>query len=150
MEHVIDTALPKLERIGPFLIEIRFRSRATVRPEGMKEIHRARWKLFNGAPHMVLSIIPHDVEVDLGLVSVDAHAGHRVNDGLRAAALVAGGPMAEMMAKLYYAYYPPHFRLMVPSDERASRDRVAAEVAAIEAESERYTGRHTDLHHLHA
>lgn len=140
MEHMFDTPFATLERVGPFLIEIRFKSQAIVNPDGMKEIHETRWRIFKGAPHVVLSLIPQDLEVDLDPVSVDTHAHRRMNDGLRAAALVATGAIAETVAKLYYAYYPPHFNLPVSPNEQAARDRVAAQVAAIETEGSRSTG----------
>lgn len=140
VHNAVETPLAILQRTGPFLLEIRFKPQATVTPHGMMEIHEERWKLFTGAPHVAISFIPPDLEVDLNLVGSDTHARRWDKDGLRAAALVAQGAIAEMVAKLYYAYYPPHFQLFVGPDEQEARAWMASQVAAIEAEGTRSTG----------
>lgn len=141
MDERYEVTLAYLEVTAPGMLEIRFKPGAHVNAQAMGELQGTRHGIFSGAPHVVLSLIPDDVTVDLAMVNVDVHHATRPDDGLRAAALVAPGGLAEIFMRMYYVYYPPHFKLLVAAGEQEARAWIAEQHAQLSGRGSRRRAR---------
>lgn len=104
-----ETPLATIERVGPDRVVVRFKPAVRVDAQGIAEIMAVRKALCGSDRVSLLMVLPSEVELDMQVISTDHY---RINDSaeqLIAVAVVAEGSMGEMMARLYYAYFPPTF-----------------------------------------
>jgi hypothetical protein len=121
MEPLVDTPQAVLEKVTPDLIEIRFKHHVKIGLRDIQEVQTARQRMCAGQPHRLLTIMPPETDFDMANTTTDHYERTGAVDQIRAIALVAHGTVMEMMAKLYYSYYPQSFPIKVCSDEAEAR-----------------------------
>lgn len=120
--------------VEPGFIEQRFRYGERIDLAGFAENRRARFELAGGTPHVMLSIVPRDMDFEVSVTSVDHFAPEREQDTLRALAVVVSDNMSEMVAKLFFSYFPTVFRTKVMSDEAEARTWLKEQMVEIARE----------------
>ena len=88
---------------------------------GFKENREARFSLTGVSPHVMLSVMPSNIDFDVQVTAVDHFAPERGTESLMALAVVAQDNVAEMVTKLYFSYFPPEFRLRIFAAEPEAR-----------------------------
>jgi hypothetical protein len=127
-EQTAETRLAHIVRVRPDLMEIRYKPGVTMDMAGVKEIHETRKRLFGDHPYASLSLIPDDVDFELAITQQDHYAVNRPKDPLLAWAVVARGAMLDMIAKLYFSYFPQTFPVLTTNDEAEARAWIAAQL----------------------
>jgi hypothetical protein len=119
--RIIETRIATMSLVAPGIIEQRFREGARIDLAGFQENKEARSELSAGLTCVMLSIIPKDMDFDVGVTGVDHFASERGQDTLRALVVVVQDNMAEMVTKLYFSYFPQVFRTKVTDSEDEAR-----------------------------
>lgn len=127
-EEHYDTRIAQLIRTRQDLIEIRFKSGSTLDMDGVKEVHATRLRIFGDQPHASIVVIPDDADLELAITKVDHYSATRTSDPLTAMVVVAHSAMIDMVAKLYFSYYPQTFPVFATSDETEARKWVEAQL----------------------
>ena len=120
-EERYETSIATIVRTRPDLMEIRYKPGSTMDMAGVKEIHEVRKRIFGNSPYGSLSLIPEDVDFQLSITQQDHYSNARGNDPLVAWAVVSRGSMLEMIAKLYFSYFPQTFPVLTTANEREAR-----------------------------
>lgn len=119
--RTIETRIASIRLTGPGFIEQRYRFGERIDLPGLAENKRARFELAESMPCVMLSIFPKDMDFDVGVTAVDHFGPERDRETLRALALVVQDNMSEMVAKLFFSYFPTVFRTRVFDDEEEAR-----------------------------
>lgn len=119
--RTIETRIATMSLVAPGFIEQRFQLGARIDLAGFKENKEARFALADGATCVMLSVIPKDMDFDVSITTVDHFGPERGNDTLQALAVVVQDNMSEMVAKLFFSYFPQVFRTKVMDNEDAAR-----------------------------
>ncbi|MFZ1688265.1 MAG: hypothetical protein WAU70_12620 [Flavobacteriales bacterium] len=120
-ERTYETRIALIVQTRHNLMEIRYKPGVTMDMAGVKEIHETRARIFGDRPYASISIIPDDVDFELGITQRDHYSEKRGNDPLLAWAVVARGSMLDMIAKLYFSYFPQTFPVLTTTDEAEAR-----------------------------
>jgi hypothetical protein len=126
--EISETRIAQLVRTGRNLVEIRFKPGSTMDMAGVREVYEARVKMFGDQPHASIVIIPDDVDIELGITKVDHYSATRSSDPLVAMAVVAEAAMIDMVAKLYFSYFPQSFPVLTTSDAAEARSWAEAQL----------------------
>ncbi len=119
--QLIDTRSATIELVESGMVEIRFKPDVKLDLEGMGEVVRAKRALCHSEERDVLAILPHDVDFELNVLSVDHHL---VNGGCglaRRLALAAQSPFNERLANIYFRYHPRENETAVFLEETDAR-----------------------------
>jgi hypothetical protein len=127
-EQAVETRLARIVRTRRDLMEIRYKPGVTMDIAGVKEIHGVRKHLFGDQPHASISLIPDDVDFELAVTQQDHYSANRSSDPLFASAVVARGSLLDMIAKLYFSYFPQTFPVLTTNDEVEARAWIAAQL----------------------
>ena len=127
-EEQYETSIATIVRTRPDLMEIRYKPGCTMDMAGVKEIHEVRARIFGNRPYASLSLIPEDVDFQLDITQKDHYATDRSADPLVAWAVVSRGAMLEMIAKLYFSYFPQTFPVLTTNDEAEARAWIEAQL----------------------
>lgn len=133
--RIIETRIATMALVDEGFIEQRFKSGERVDLAGFAENKAARYELAGELPHVMLSVIPRDMDFDVSVTRVDHFAPERDRDLLRALAVVVNDNMSEMVTKLFFSYFPTVFHTQVFSDEASARVWLHAQVAEIAQEN---------------
>ena len=117
----IVTHLAVMTLFEPGWVEQRFHPGARLDLIGFKENRDARFSLTGGSPHVMLSVMPSNIDFDVQVTAVDHFAPERGTESLMALAVVAQDNVAEMVTKLYFSYFPPEFRFRIFAAEPEAR-----------------------------
>lgn len=117
--------------VEPGYIIQRFKEGARIDLPGFAENKRARFDLADGRTCVMLSILPRDMDFDVGVTRVDHFGPERGEDTLRALAVVVNDNMAEMVTKLYFSYFPTVFRTKVVDSEEEGRTWLHAQLVEL-------------------
>jgi hypothetical protein len=131
--RTIETRIATMTLAEPGFIVQRFRKGTKIDLPGFRENRDARSALSQGAPCVMLSIIPKDMDFDIGVTGVDHFAPERGLDTLRALAVVVQDNMAEMVSKLYFSYFPQVFHTLVTDDEQEAHAWLKGQLAGLMA-----------------
>ncbi|HMC96261.1 MAG TPA: hypothetical protein VKG92_01280 [Flavobacteriales bacterium] len=123
-----ETSIATIVRTRPDMMEIRYKPGSTMDMAGVKEIHEVRARIFGDRPYASLSLIPEDVDFQLDITLRDHYSTSRGNDGLVAWATVARGAMLDMIAKLYFSYFPQTFPVLTTANEQEARVWIEAQL----------------------
>ena len=122
IEHrEVRTSIAQLKRVRPDYLEVIYAPGCMLTSAALKEVREARWALMGQTPCGTLSIMPDDMDFELGAMNVDHFADDRREGNLLAVAVVARTNMIEMILKLYFSYYPLLTRLLVTDKEQEAR-----------------------------
>lgn len=127
-EQTYGTRLAHIVRSRPDLMEIRYKPGVTLDLAGVREIHEVRQRIFGDRPYASISIIPDDVDFELAVTQQDHYAANRGRDPLIAWAVVARSSTLDMIAKLYFSYYPQMFRVLTTTNEAEARAWINAQL----------------------
>jgi hypothetical protein len=127
-ERSFETSIATIVQTRPDLMEIRYKPGCTMDLAGVKEIHEVRVCIFSNRPYASLSLIPEDVDFQLAITQQDHYSASRGNDGLIAWATVARGAMLDMIAKLYFSYFPQTFPVLATANEKEARAWIEAQL----------------------
>src|SRR6188768_3210609 len=116
-----DTSIAHLIRVRPDLVEIRYKAGSTLGGPELTEVQEARRALMGERPYATLTIIPEDVDFQLGAMSIDHGKLDRSQGLLIATAVVRRANMIEMLTKLYFSYFPQMHRILVTDKETEAR-----------------------------
>lgn len=119
-ERRFETRVATIVQRRPDLMEIHYRSGCTLDMPGVREIHEVRARIFD-RPYGSISLIPDDVDFQLDITLEDHYSNLRGKDLLVAWAVVARGTMLEMIAKLYFSYFPQTFPVLASNNEQEVR-----------------------------
>ncbi len=132
--RTIETRIATMSLVAPGFIEQRFRLGARIDLAGFKENKEARFTLADGVTCVMLSVIPKDMDFDVNITTVDHFAPERGLDTLQALAVVVQDNMSEMVAKLFFSYFPQVFRTKVMDNEEEARVWLQQQMVEIESE----------------
>lgn len=132
--RTIETRIATMSLVAPGFIEQRFRVGARIDLAGFAENKKARLQLAGGTTCVMLSVIPKDMDFDVGVTTVDHFAPERGSDTLQALAVVVQDNMMEMVAKLFFSYFPQVFRTKVMDNEDDARLWLQQQMEEIESE----------------
>ncbi len=127
-EERFETSIATIVRTRPNLMEVRYKPGCTMDMDGVKEIHEVRARVFGSRPYASLSLIPEDVDFRLDITQKDHYSVNRSNDPLGAWAVVSRGAMLDMIAKLYFSYFPQTFPVLTTSNEEEARAWIDAQL----------------------
>jgi hypothetical protein len=130
-ERMLATRVADVVLARPDLIEIRFKSGMMLDMAAIRELTEARMQLIGNKPHASLSLMPDDVDFELAVTKVDHYAISRASDPLLAVAVVARGPMLDLVARLYFSYFPQAFPVLTTSDEHEARAWIDARLEKV-------------------
>jgi hypothetical protein len=122
------TAIALLTRVRPDLVEIRYDAGTTLAGADLAEAQEARRALMGDRPYATLTIVPEDVDFQLGSMNMDHAAVDRTQGLLIATAVVCRANMIEMLVKLYFSYFPQLHRVHVTDNEAEARAWVEAQL----------------------
>lgn len=128
---VRETGIAKLVRVRPDFLEVNYREGCTLSSVGVAEVQVARRELMGSTPYGMLSIIPEDVDFELGAMNVDHMLQDRREGLLVAIAVVARANMIEMILKLYFSYFPQMSRILVTDKEAEARSWLTAQMEEV-------------------
>jgi len=131
--RTIETRIATMSLVAPGFIEQRFRLGARIDLEGFKENKEARFALADGVTCVMLSVIPKDMDFDVSITTVDHFGPERGTDTLQALAVVVEDNMSEMVAKLFFSYFPQVFRTKVVDNEDDARTWLHQQMVEIES-----------------
>jgi hypothetical protein len=123
---ISETPLARIERTGPSRVEIRFRPDVYIDAQGIAEIFQERIRLCGKDHVQILMVMPPGVEIDLAVMATDHFKVNNGVDGVLAMATVAGSSMNEMLASLFFAYFPQGFPARMFPDEREAEEWLAS------------------------
>lgn len=115
------TDIATLTRVRPDFLEVHYRAGCVLSSVGVAEVQVARRDLMGNSPYGMLSIIPEDVDFELGAMNVDHMMQDRREGLLLAIAVVARANMIQMILKLYFSYFPQMNRILVTDKEAEAR-----------------------------
>ncbi len=118
---IVETPLAHVERVAPRLVEIRFKHTVFIDAMGIAQIFEERKRLQGNDAVAVFMSIPADAELDLAVLGKDHFQANDGADGLIAMATVAQSSMNEMLAKLFFAYFPQGFPSQVFTEADQAR-----------------------------
>jgi hypothetical protein len=122
IEHrEVRTSIAHLERVRPDYLEVTYLPGCMLSSTLLKEVREARRELMGSAPYAMFSILPDDVDFEIGAMSVDHLADDRRDGNFLAMAVVTRTNMIGMILKLYFSYYPLLTRLLVTDKEHEAR-----------------------------
>lgn len=115
------TSIAHMTRVRPDYLEVVYLSGCKLSTASLKEVRDARRELMGNTPYAMFSILPDDIDFELGAMSVDHLADDRRDGNFLAIAVVTRTNMIEMILKLYFSYYPLLTRLLVTDKEAEAR-----------------------------
>lgn len=115
------TSITRMVRVRPDYLEVFYTAGCKLTSASLKEIRDARRELMGNTPYAMLSLLPEDVDFELGAMQVDHLADDRRDGNFLAIALVTRTNMIQMVLKLYFSYYPMLTRLLVTDKEHEAR-----------------------------
>ncbi|MFZ1688059.1 MAG: hypothetical protein WAU70_11590 [Flavobacteriales bacterium] len=125
------TAIATLVRVRPDFLQVNYRSGCILSSLGVAEVQVARRELMGNTPYGMLSIIPEDVDFELGAMNVDHMSIDRHEGLVLAIAVVARANMIQMILKLYFSYFPQMNRILVTDKEAEARSWLVAQMEEI-------------------
>ncbi|MCB9193255.1 MAG: hypothetical protein H6597_01870 [Flavobacteriales bacterium] len=126
-----ETATAFITRTGPHFIETRFKPDIPIDAKGMVENIRARRRMCDGEPHVMLTVVEGDRYFDPEVMRTNFYELSEDRAVIRAIALVLDGDLLPAIARLYFAYFPQTFRTGVFRTEQEAREWLAEEQAAV-------------------
>ena len=120
--HERKTSIAHMLRVRPDYLEVRYAPGCKLTSASLREIRDARRDLMGNVPYAMLSLLPEDVDFELGAMQVDHLADDRRDGNFLALAVVTSTNMIQMVLKLYFSYYPLLTRLLVTDKEPEARD----------------------------
>ena len=115
------TSIAHLTRVRPDYLEVVYHPGGKLSTASLKEVREARRELMGDKPYAMFSILPDDIDFELGAMSVDHLADDRRDGNILAIAVVTRTNMIGMILKLYFSYYPLLTRLLVTDKEAEAR-----------------------------
>ena len=115
------TSIAHLTRVRPDYLEVVYHPGGKLSTASLKEGREARRELMGDKPYAMFSILPDDIDFELGAMSVDHLADDRRDGNFLAIAVVTRTNMIGMILKLYFSYYPLLTRLLVTDKEAEAR-----------------------------
>lgn len=115
------TRLATMSLVDPGFVEQRFHSGARLDLLGFAENKQVRLELTSSAPHVMLSVLPPNVDFDVQVTTMDHFGPERQLDTIKALAVVAQDHVSEMVTKLFFSYFPPGFPCRVFEQEDEAR-----------------------------
>ncbi len=115
------TSIAHMRRVRPDYLEVHYSPGSKLTSASLKEIRDARRELMGNTPYAMLSLLPEDIDFELGAMHVDHLADDRRDGNFLAIAVVTRTNMIEMVLKLYFSYYPLLTRLRVTDKEDEAR-----------------------------
>jgi hypothetical protein len=115
------TSIARLVRLRPDFLEVAYVPGCMLSSVALKEVRDARRELMGNTPYAMLSLLPDDIDFELGAMNVDHLADDRRDGNFLAIAVVTRTNMIEMILKLYFSYYPLLARLLVTDKEQEAR-----------------------------
>lgn len=119
--HERKTSIARMVRVRPDYLEVYYTPGCKLTSSSLKEIRDARGELMGGGSYAMLSLLPEDIDFELGAMNVDHLAEDRRDGNFLALAVVTRTNMIEMVLKLYFSYYPLLIRLLVTDKEEEAR-----------------------------
>ncbi|MEZ4808361.1 MAG: STAS/SEC14 domain-containing protein [Flavobacteriales bacterium] len=117
----IETSLAFITRTGPVMIETRFKPGVRITPAGMIENIRVRREMCRNVPHVMLTVIEGEHDIDPDLMRTDLFHMPEDRAVIKAVALVIDGNFLQQVASIYFSYFPQTFRTQVFGEEEAAR-----------------------------
>lgn len=121
------TSIAQLTRVRPDYLEVVYQPGSTLSNASLREVRDARRELMGATPYAMFSMLPDDIDFELGAMNVDHLADDRRDGNFLAIAVVTRTNMIEMILKLYFSYYPLLTRLLVTDKEEEARAWMAAQ-----------------------
>ncbi len=115
------TSIAHMTRVRPDYLEVVYHPGSKLSTASLREVRDARRELMGNTPYAMFSILPDDIDFELGAMSVDHLADDRRDGNFLAIAVVTRTNMIEMILKLYFSYYPLLTRLLVTDKEAEAR-----------------------------
>ncbi len=123
---LIDTPIATIQRTAADLVEVRFKSGATLTVAGITAILQARQQAADGVPMRVLIVFPQDeVDFEMSMITKDHYAATPVQGFSRAIAWVTQNDHNERFCQLYFAYFPSPVPSAIFSTEAEARQWLA-------------------------
>jgi len=122
----IETPTAIIERSGDRLIEQHFKAEARFGPGVIDRNRKARWKLAEGEPHLVLIVLPHELPVHPPAMNEDHFRQDSEARLIIALAIVAPSMQQNTAAKFYFRYYAQAFEARVFEEEAEARAWLSA------------------------
>lgn len=129
MTITTETRVATLSLLDDGLMEVRFRPGVKLDVDMLAELQVARKELAGGSPRAVLTSIPEDIDFDMSVMNTDHYRPHKAEEVIIALALVTLGSMNELLAKLYFTYFPTAFNAKIFSAEAPARAWLAERLA---------------------
>jgi len=117
----IETPTAIIERSGERLIEQRYKLDARFGPGVIDRNRKARWKLAEGEPHVLLIILPHELPVHPPAMNEDHFRQDSEARLIIALAIVAPSMQQNTATKFYFRYYAQAFEARVFEEEEEAR-----------------------------
>jgi hypothetical protein len=127
----VTTTIAKLVRVRKDLIEINYTPGCVLVPEHMTEVQEARRRMMGKQPYGMLTIIPEDVDFDMGAMRMDHLAPDRSMGQVVATAVVARSNMIERLIHVYFKHFPQLHRILVTDKEDEARAWLATQMEEI-------------------
>jgi len=126
-----ETSAAFITRTGPVLIETHFKPDVSISPEGIYENIAVRREMCDGKPHVMLSVISGERDLDPAVMRTDFFNLPKDRAVVKAIALVLDGVFLPAVAQMYFSYFPQTFRTEVFSSEADARAWLAAEAEGL-------------------
>ncbi len=127
-----ETSAAFITRTGPVLIETHFKEDVGITPAGIIENIIVRRGMCEGKPHVMLSVISGDRDLDPAVMRTDFFNLPQDRAVVKAIALVLDGVFKPTVAQMYFAYFPQTFRTEVFNNEADARAWLAQEAEGLE------------------
>lgn len=117
-----ETSIARITRTASHVVETRFKPGAMVGEAGLRENIRERRSLCGEVPHVMLAVVPEGTAFSAEIMGTDAFHYDGPRADLRAIAVVADGPMTQMIMKLYFGCFPQVSRTRLFTRKSEAKD----------------------------
>src|SRR5690349_6482765 len=96
------TSIADIKQVRPDYVEVYYFPGCKLTTASLREVREARRRVMGNRPYAMLSILPEDLDFEMGAMNVDHLADDRSEGNIKAIAVVSGTGMLEMILKLYF------------------------------------------------
>ena len=111
MSSPVDLGIATIEREGPELVVVRFKTGSVANPAAFRTSVDARRANFGDRPHFVLLLAPDDTDFSPSILSSDQYKGREADTFTLGLAFVCLSPTVRNIVELYFAHHPSPFEV---------------------------------------
>lgn len=111
----IETRLAQVERIGPDVVEVRYKEDVDFDTAGIAEVIAACEKLPLSDAFAIISMLPEQGGMDLQAMQQD-HSTEGLSQRVKASAIVMNGELFRRLTEIHYTYHPQHYEVRIFSE----------------------------------